>query len=100
AQGMLVSVPLSFATRDAPPTLSDLEQLFLAYYADASPNVVVHKDTPVRLAADTVAGDDAMHLYLFDNEPEQQCLLVAKLDNLGKGAAGAAVQNIKLMLGI
>jgi len=101
AQGMLVSVPLQLATRDTPPTASDLEQLFLAYYgSDEDGQVVVHEEEPTTLSADSVRGDDAMHIYLFPNEAQKQMLLVAQLDNLGKGAAGAAVQNIKLMLGL
>ncbi len=101
AQGMLVSVPLQLATRDAPPTASDLEQLFLAYYGkDGDSQVVVHEDEPTTLSADSAHGDDAMHIYLFANKPQNQCLLVAQLDNLGKGAAGAAIQNTKLMLGL
>jgi len=101
AQGMLVSVPLQLATRSSPPTASDLEQLFLAFYPDAgNGQVVVHQDAPATLSADRAQGDDAMHIYLFSNEAQKQMLLVAQLDNLGKGAAGAAVQNIKLMLGL
>ena len=101
AQGMLVSVPLQLGTRSSPPTASDLEQLFLAYYANAGGDqVIVHEDTPATVSADRIQGDDAMHIYLFANEVQKQMLLVAQLDNLGKGAAGAAVQNIKLMLGL
>lgn len=101
AQGMLVSVPLQLGVRNNPPTTSDMEQLFHAYYSsNGKCQVVVHEDAPSTLSADRAHGDDAMHIYLFANEAEQQMLLVAQLDNLGKGAAGAAVQNIKLMLGL
>jgi len=41
-----------------------------------------------------------MELRVFANEATRQAVLVAKLDNLGKGASGAAVQNMKLMLGL
>lgn len=100
-QGMLVSLPLQLGGRSDPPTASDLEQLFLAYYGpDGAGQVVVHEEEPARLSADASEGDDAMHIYILANEARKQVLLVAQLDNLGKGAAGAAVQNIKLMLGL
>ena len=101
AQGMLVNVPLQLGVRNNPPKLSDLAQLYHAYYGqDDDGLVVVHEEAPPKLAADTAKGDDTMHIYLFGNEAQKQCLLVAQLDNLGKGAAGAAIQNIKLMLGL
>jgi N-acetyl-gamma-glutamyl-phosphate reductase len=58
--------------------------------------------TPVeqRLDAESAAGSDIMELFVFENEAASQAVLVARLDNLGKGAAGAAVQNIGLMLGL
>ncbi|MFL5179599.1 MAG: N-acetyl-gamma-glutamyl-phosphate reductase, partial [Microvirga sp.] len=43
---------------------------------------------------------DLLELYVFANEAHGHALLVARLDNLGKGASGAAVQNAKLMLGL
>ena len=43
---------------------------------------------------------DKLELYVFGNDKQRHALLVARLDNLGKGAAGAAVQNLKLMLGL
>jgi N-acetyl-gamma-glutamyl-phosphate reductase len=53
-----------------------------------------------RLAAEDVNGTDRMELYVFGKADLQQAVLIARLDNLGKGAAGAAVQNIRLMLGL
>lgn len=101
SQGMLVSVPLQLDGRDNPPSASDLKQMFLSYYGhDGTGQVVVHADEPKTLSADAAKDDDSMHIYLFANEARRQYLLVAQLDNLGKGAAGAAVQNIKLMLGL
>ena len=47
-----------------------------------------------------LAGSDALELFVFANEAQRQALLVARLDNLGKGASGAAVQNLRLMLGV
>ena len=45
-------------------------------------------------------GTNRLELFVFENAAERTALLVARLDNLGKGASGAAVQNLKLMLGL
>ena len=50
------------------------------------------------LAANTLAGTNDMQLFVFGND--EQILLCSRLDNLGKGASGAAVQNMNIMLGI
>ncbi|MDO8274896.1 MAG: N-acetyl-gamma-glutamyl-phosphate reductase, partial [Serpentinimonas sp.] len=47
-----------------------------------------------------LAGRDSMELHVFGNEARRHAVLVARLDNLGKGASGAAVQNVQLMLGL
>ncbi len=51
-----------------------------------------------RLDATALNGTDDMELYVFANEAKRHAVLVARLDNLGKGASGAAVQNLALML--
>jgi N-acetyl-gamma-glutamyl-phosphate reductase len=53
-----------------------------------------------RLEAEGVNATDKLELFVFGKPELNQAVLVARLDNLGKGAAGAAVQNIKLMLGL
>lgn len=53
-----------------------------------------------RLAAETLNGTDRLEIFVFGKADLRQVVLVARLDNLGKGAAGAAVQNIRLMLGL
>jgi N-acetyl-gamma-glutamyl-phosphate reductase len=53
-----------------------------------------------RLEAEALNGTDKLELYVFGKAALNQAVLVARLDNLGKGAAGAAVQNVKLMLGL
>ena len=53
-----------------------------------------------RLAADTLANTNKLELRVFANEQYRQAVLIARLDNLGKGASGAAVQNLQLMLGL
>ena len=52
------------------------------------------------LAADTLKNTNSLELFVFDNEEQEQMLLVARLDNLGKGASGAAVQNLNIALGV
>jgi len=53
-----------------------------------------------KLDAVALAGSNQMELRVFANEAAGHALLVARLDNLGKGASGAAVQNLELMLGL
>jgi N-acetyl-gamma-glutamyl-phosphate reductase len=101
-QGMLVSIPLHLDTLPGKPCLRDLELALDAYY-QGSAMIGVAQDptaTLTRLAAEDLNGTDRMELFVFGNAGLNQAVLVARLDNLGKGAAGAAVQNIRLMLGL
>jgi N-acetyl-gamma-glutamyl-phosphate reductase len=52
-----------------------------------------------RIGALALNGTDMLELRVYANERHRQAILAARLDNLGKGASGAAVQNIELMLG-
>jgi len=103
-QGMLVSVPLHLDTLPARPSARDLEAALAEHYAGARlVKVARPDDTPAggeRLDALALNDTDVLELRVFANEKHRQAVLVARLDNLGKGAAGAAVQNIMLMLAI
>ncbi|MDX2260044.1 MAG: N-acetyl-gamma-glutamyl-phosphate reductase [Hyphomicrobiaceae bacterium] len=102
AQGMLVSVPLHLDALPGAPSPAQLEAALIEHYA-ASPQVSVITDPAVkstRLAAETLAGSDGLELTVYGSDKLRQAVLVARLDNLGKGAAGAAVQNLRLMLGL
>jgi N-acetyl-gamma-glutamyl-phosphate reductase len=101
-QGMLVSVPLHLAALPAKPTARDLEAALAAHYAGARRVEVVPAAAEAggRLDALALNGTDRLELSVFAHERYAQAVLVARLDNLGKGAAGAAVQNIELMLGL
>lgn len=103
-QGMLVSVPLHLDTLPGAPSAADLQATLEAHYQDSQlVRVVPAAETAKlggRLDALALNGTDKLELYVFANEAARQAVLVARLDNLGKGAAGAAVQNIKLMLGL
>jgi N-acetyl-gamma-glutamyl-phosphate reductase len=54
----------------------------------------------LKLAADTLTDTNRLELRVFANEQYRQAVVIARLDNLGKGASGAAVQNLQLMLGL
>jgi N-acetyl-gamma-glutamyl-phosphate reductase len=100
-QGMLVSVPLHLDTLPRRPRLCDLEAVLAERYAGADLVRVVPADAARAGRFDALAlnDSDTLQLAVFGNEQYRQAVLVARLDNLGKGAAGAAVQNIGLMLG-
>ncbi|MGD9802350.1 MAG: N-acetyl-gamma-glutamyl-phosphate reductase [Hyphomicrobiaceae bacterium] len=103
-KGMLVSVPLHLDTLPGKPTARDLEACLEAHYAGCKLVKIVKADDPSskggRLDALALNDTDRLELRVFGSEKHGQAVLVARLDNLGKGAAGAAVQNLCLMLGI
>ena len=101
-KGMLVSVPLHLDTLPGKPTAADLHAILAGYFADSELVSVVPMadDTNGRLEPEALNDSDRMELRVFGNDTHRQAVLVARLDNLGKGASGAAVQNLKLMLGL
>ncbi|MGH7121507.1 MAG: N-acetyl-gamma-glutamyl-phosphate reductase [Acetobacteraceae bacterium] len=99
-QGMLVAVPLHLDLLPGRPAARDLEAALASAYA-ASKLITVPPPSPDgRLDAEALNGTDRLELRVFSRKDERQAVLVARLDNLGKGAAGAALQNIALMLGL
>jgi N-acetyl-gamma-glutamyl-phosphate reductase len=104
AQGMLVQIPLHLDSLPGKPTVPDLYEALAKHYAasngaDSWVSVVPTADV-AKLDALALNNTNKMELRVFGNESYRQAVLVARLDNLGKGASGAAVQNLKLMLGI
>jgi N-acetyl-gamma-glutamyl-phosphate reductase len=103
-QGMLVSVPLHLDTLPGRPKAADLEAVLARHYAGGGQVRVVpaaeHSKLGGRIEPEALNDTDKLELFVFANEKHGQAVLVARLDNLGKGAAGAAVQNIRLMLGL
>lgn len=100
AQGMLVQLPLHLDTLPAKPSAQDLHNALAQHYA-GSTWVTVEPATPdLKLDAVALANTNKMELRVFSNDDAHHAVLVARLDNLGKGASGAAVQNLQLMLGI
>ncbi len=103
-QGMLVQLPLHLDLLPGQPSAQDLHDALAKHYA-GSEWVTVENATPDnKLDAVALADTNKMELRVFANaDPADgfsHAVLVARLDNLGKGASGAAVQNLKLMLGI
>jgi N-acetyl-gamma-glutamyl-phosphate reductase len=99
-QGMLVSVPLHLDTLPSKPTGADLRAVLEAHYAGCELVRVTEPQADGKLEAEALNDTDRLELYVNINEKCRQAVLVARLDNLGKGASGAAVQNIGLMLGL
>lgn len=98
-QGMIVSVPLHLDRLPRRAGLAEVHAALAAHYAGAGlVEVAPLAGGPARLDAEALAGSDAMRLHVFG--VEGRAVLCAVLDNLGKGAAGAAVQNLNLMLGL
>jgi N-acetyl-gamma-glutamyl-phosphate reductase len=96
-RGMLVEVPLSF---DAPTAEAVYDAL--AAHSAGSPLVSVRRagDESELLLRKDDAATDAMELMLYASADGAQLRLVARLDNLGKGASGACVQNLNIMAGL
>ena len=103
-QGMLVSVPLHLDTLPGRPKAEDLEAALIERYRGSRfVRVVAAGDGSRkggRIAAEPLNDTNLLELTVFGNAALRQAVLVARLDNLGKGASGAAVQNIEMMLGL
>lgn len=101
-KGMLVSIPLHLDTLTGNPSVADIEAVLVDYYKTAELVGVVTGAAGkiARLETEALNDTDRLELFVFGKPELNQAVLVARLDNLGKGAAGAAVQNIKLMLGL
>jgi N-acetyl-gamma-glutamyl-phosphate reductase len=102
AQGMIVETPLMLSALPGAPTLDEIHACLHGAYAGADQVRVADLAQSAALEsldAETLAGRDHMVLHVFGGS-SGEARLVAALDNLGKGAAGAAVQNLDLMLGL
>lgn len=99
-QGMLVSIPLHLDTLPGHPSGADLKAVLVKHFADATLVRVREAEASGKLEPEALNDSDKLELRVFANESARHAVLVARLDNLGKGASGAAVQNIKLMLGL
>jgi N-acetyl-gamma-glutamyl-phosphate reductase len=102
-QGMLVSVPLHLDTLPGKPDGADLHAALAKRYVGSTYVSVMPLDNDAtrsgRLEPEALNETNMLELYVFGSAKHRQAILVARLDNLGKGASGAAVQNMRLMLG-
>jgi len=103
-QGMLVSIPLQLDTLPGKPSGSDLHGALAKRYAGSAYVSVVPLENPAaktgRIEPEALNETNMLELYVFASENHRQAVLLARLDNLGKGASGAAVQNMRLMLNL
>jgi len=102
-RGMLVEVPLQLWALPGKPTPRDLHAALVKSYPDRPLVKVASLEdaaAATSLDAEILAGSNGVTLYVFANEKSAQARLVAAFDNLGKGASGAAVQNLNIMLGL
>lgn len=111
AQGMVVSVPLHYEWLQEGTTGEKIHETLSKHYEGSTFVSVMPLDESntkesgllergAFLRPDTLANTNQMELFVFSNDEAQQVLLCARLDNLGKGASGAAVQNLNIALGL
>jgi N-acetyl-gamma-glutamyl-phosphate reductase len=96
-RGMLVEVPIHLDQVGG--RIAALREALVETYRDSA-LVGVSGDTPAQLQIERQAGTDRLELFVFGSDDVGQVRLIAALDNLGKGAAGAAVQSLNLMAGL
>lgn len=103
-QGMLVQLPLHLDLLPGSPKAADIHAALVAHYAKSNtPDAWVSVLPPTsdgKLDALALNDTNKLELRVFGNDGYHHAVLIARLDNLGKGASGAAVQNLKLMLGL
>jgi N-acetyl-gamma-glutamyl-phosphate reductase len=116
AQGMIVSLPLQLWALPGAPKAKELHEALAEHYAgrDGEQGVNVasmeasaeeqavsrHLSGMPHVDAEAMTGTDKLTIHVFANQVREQAVICAVLDNLGKGAAGLAVQNLELMLGL
>ncbi len=105
AQGMVTLVPLQLWTLDKVPTGRELHAALADHYAGIAHSFVEvaplsAEERSPELDPERYNGTNRMQLHVFANDERAQATLIAVYDNLGKGASGAAVQNLNLMLGV
>ncbi|MGQ0444628.1 MAG: N-acetyl-gamma-glutamyl-phosphate reductase [Beijerinckiaceae bacterium] len=97
-QGMLICVPLFLADLPLKPKGADLEAALMDHYAGCAFVKVMPMDASGKIEPQSLNGTDDLELRVFANDTSGHAMLIAKLDNLGKGASGAALHNLRLML--
>ncbi|MCA3274940.1 MAG: N-acetyl-gamma-glutamyl-phosphate reductase [Roseomonas sp.] len=100
AQGMIDSIPLHLDLLKGGVTPADLEAVLVKRYAGSDVVRVVTAEANGKLEPEALNGTNGLEIRVYGNEQRGHAVLVARYDNLGKGASGAAVQNLGLMLGV
>ena len=99
-QGMLVQLPLHLDTLPGKPTAEAVQDVLARHYRGSEWVSVQPPTADGKLEPTALNDTNRMELRVYGNMDHAHAVLVARLDNLGKGASGAAVQNLKLMLGL
>ena len=99
-QGMIVELPLHLDTLPGRPRLADLKDAYLHHYQGKGWVRVEDAEEHNKLDAVALKDSNLLEIRVFGNDDMFHALVTARLDNLGKGASGAAVQNLQIMLGI
>ena len=102
AQGMVVQLPLHLSQMKGVNSGADIRDVYAKHYSQIEHGHVHVLDelASERFDATSLNGQDELEIAVFYNARKQQAVVMARLDNLGKGASGAVVQNLKLMLGV
>ncbi|MCY7371822.1 MAG: N-acetyl-gamma-glutamyl-phosphate reductase [Polaromonas sp.] len=99
-EGMLVELPLHLDLLPGQPSLADLQVVYAKHYADAQWVRVEPAFSDGKIDPLGANHSNRLEIRVFGNDAYHHAVVVARLDNLGKGASGAAVQNLQLMLGL
>ncbi|MHA1523021.1 MAG: N-acetyl-gamma-glutamyl-phosphate reductase, partial [Alphaproteobacteria bacterium] len=102
SQGQFISVPLQLWALPGRPSGDQVHQVLARHYAGSAFVSVAARDAVSAISTldpQSLNGTNDLAIYVFSNDDTGQAWLVAIYDNLGKGASGAAVQNLNLMLG-
>ena len=98
-QGMIVSIPLQLDALARRPSAEALSEALRAHYDGSEFVKVVAPEPTGKLDPEALNDTNQLDIRIVSNAKHRHCVLLARLDNLGKGASGAAVQNLELMLG-
>ncbi len=101
--GMVVNIPIQTRMIDNKFSITQIHEMYSRHYSGANmvnvmPLMESDEQKSFFLASNTISGKDIMQIFVFGDD--EQILISARLDNLGKGASGAAVQCLNIMMGI
>ena len=100
-RGMIVEVPLHLGAMPGKPVADQMRDALNQFYAGSDVISVASDEVPGELLLHQgAAAHDGMSLHVFGNQGGWNARLIARLDNLGKGASGAAIQNLNIMCGL